>query len=204
MYGVSVIRIEKTVDRAAAALFALACGYAAHAWFAAIAGPFLFAKASAAGVFAYLLCVHALGAVQPRARRMRVPEFDVREIATDETNELLLTERYAPDELLLTERYETEELLLTERCAPDELLLTERYEAPAESAEDALVLDDILDQLSPDSRVVRLFDPAAMPTPAQLKSRIDRHLDGAEPEWQAPDASQALHEALAELRRSIR
>ena len=208
MHGVSVIRIEKTVDRAAAALFALACGYAAHAWFAAIAGPFLFAKAAAAGVFAYLLCVHALGAVQPRARRMRVPPFEVREIATDETDELLLTERYAPEELLLTERYEPGELLLTERYeAPSdtgELLLTERYEAPAESAEDALVLDDILDQLSPDSRVVQLFDPAAMPTPAQLKSRIDRHLDGAEPEWQAPDASQALHEALAELRRSIR
>jgi hypothetical protein len=115
--------------------------------------------------------------------------FDVREIAPDDRDELLLTDRYEADELLLSDRYE-----------PDELLLTERYEA----AEEPLVLDDILEQLSPDSRVVRLFDPAAMPTPAQLKSRIDRHLDGATPEVQAPDASQALHEALAELRRAIR
>ena len=184
MYGVSVIRIEKTVDRAAAAVFALACGYAAHTWFAAVAGPLVFAKSAAAGAFAYLLSLRALTSVQPQSRKLAVPAFQVREIEPDE---LLLTERYEPDELLLTDRYE-----------PEELLLTERYE----SAEEPLVLDDILDQLSPDSRVVRLFDPAAMPTPAQLKSRIDRHLDGAAPD--APDASQALHEALAELRRSIR
>jgi hypothetical protein len=184
MHGVSVVRFEKAVDRTAAAVFALACGYAAYAWFAAFAGPFLFAKTAAAAVFAYLLCLRALGAVQPMPRKMPVPLFDVPEIEMDE---LLLTERYEPDELLLTERYEA-----------GELLLTERYE----SAEEPLVLDDILDRLSPDSRVVRLFDPAAMPTPAQLTSRIDRHLDGAAPE--APDASQALHEALAELRRSIR
>lgn len=184
MHGVSVVRIEKAVDRAAAAVFALACGYAAYAWFAAVAGPFLLAKTAAAGVFAYLLCLRALTSVQPLSPRLAVPPFEVGDIEMDE---LLLTERYEPDELLLTERYEA-----------DELLLTERYE----SAEEPLVLDDILDQLSPDSRVVRLFDPAAMPTPAQLKSRIDRHLDGAAPE--APDASQALHDALAELRRSIR
>ena len=189
MHGVPVVRIEKAVDRSAAALFALACGYAAHPWFAAVAGPLLFAKTAAAGVFAYLLCLRALASVQPQSRKLRVPAFDLREIATDEPAELLLTERYEPDELLLTDRYE-----------PDELLLTERYE----STEEPLVLDDILEQLSPDSRVVRLFDPAAMPTPAQLKSRIDRHLDGAAPEVQAPDASQALHEALAELRRAIR
>jgi hypothetical protein len=190
MHDVPVVRIERAVDRAAAAMFALACAYAAHAWFAAIAGPFLFAKTAAAAVFAYLLCLRALTAVQPLSPRLAVPLFDVRDIEVDE---LLLTERYEPDELLLTDRYE-----------PDELLLTERYETPGESTEEPLVLDDILEQLSPDSRVVRLFDPAAMPTPAQLKSRIDRHLDGAAPEVQAPDASQALHEALAELRRAIR
>jgi hypothetical protein len=40
-----------------------------------------------------------------------------------------------------------------------------------------------------------------MPTPAQLKDRIDRHLDETD---EPPDASQALFEALAELRRSLR
>jgi hypothetical protein len=66
-------------------------------------------------------------------------------------------------------------------------------------AEEPLPLDDILAELGSDSRVVRLFDPAAMPSPAELSARIDRHLDPA-----PADASEALHEALAELRRSLR
>ena len=84
-----------------------------------------------------------------------------------------------------------------------ELLLTDRHEEPA-SAEEPLLLDDILSELAPDSRVVRLFDPATMPTPGQLNASIERHLgkDGSEA---APrDASQALRDALAELRRSLR
>ena len=84
-----------------------------------------------------------------------------------------------------------------------ELLLTERVEL-AVPERDELLLDDILDQLEPDSRVVRLFDPAAMPTAGELKSRIDRHLDGESSAAQSSDAAQALHDALAELRRSIR
>jgi hypothetical protein len=84
-------------------------------------------------------------------------------------------------------------------------LLTHRVEEPAASqSEDALVLDDILAKLGPDSRVVRLFDPAAMPTAGELKSRIDRHLDDEVSAQQDADAAQALHDALAELRRSIR
>jgi hypothetical protein len=68
-----------------------------------------------------------------------------------------------------------------------------------------LLLDDVLAELRPDSRVVRLFDPATMPTPAELQARIARHLGSGGP-GPAPevDASQALHEALAELRRSLR
>ena len=91
---------------------------------------------------------------------------------------------------------------------PEELLLTDADrpcdEAEVKSAE--LLLDDVLAELDPDSRVVRLFDRAAMPTPAELRARIERHLDsGQEPAPAAPsDASQALHEALAELRRSLR
>ena len=53
--------------------------------------------------------------------------------------------------------------------------------------EDELVLDDILAALSPDSRVVHLFERDAMPAPP----------------LRTPDASQALHDALAELRRSL-
>ena len=69
-------------------------------------------------------------------------------------------------------------------------------------AEDELVLDDILAALNPDSRVVHLFEPHAMPTPAQLQNRIDRHLQGGG-SARNQDASQALHDALADLRRSL-
>ena len=53
--------------------------------------------------------------------------------------------------------------------------------------EDELVLDDVLAALNPDSRVVHLFERDAMPAPPP----------------RTPDASQALHDALAELRRSL-
>ncbi|HVU29898.1 MAG TPA: hypothetical protein VHE36_05805 [Sphingomicrobium sp.] len=86
-----------------------------------------------------------------------------------------------------------------------ELLLTEVFEPKMEApSQDALVLDDILAKLGSDSRVVRLFDPAAMPTAGELKSRIDRHLDDEASVAQSSDATRALHDALAELRRAIR
>ena len=85
----------------------------------------------------------------------------------------------------------------------DELLLTERLEPDAPSG-DILMLDDVLAALGPDSRVVRLFDPATIPSPGQLRQSIDRHLRLANPAAAPPDDSQALHLALAELRRSLR
>ena len=90
---------------------------------------------------------------------------------------------------------------------PEELVLTDADRLPPEEPERSpeLLLDDVLAQLGPDSRVVRLFDPAAMPTPGELRARIDRHLDSSSARPSPhPDASQALHEALAELRRSLR
>ena len=67
-----------------------------------------------------------------------------------------------------------------------------------------LLLDDPLPAADPDSRVVQLFADGRMPTAGQLKHRIDRHLaDGARPGTPS-DASDALSEALAALRRSLR
>jgi hypothetical protein len=173
MQAGSIARIEKSVDRAAAGLFALACGYAAYSWFpAAAATPAAGAETAATALLAFLLAYRILSRVQPEARKLPVPIFDVREVEPIEETELLLTERLDP---------------------------------PASTGdEDALVLDDILAKLDPDSRVVRLFDPAAMPTAGELKSRIDRHLDREDVEARTVDAAQALHDALAELRRSIR
>src|SRR5687767_2866973 len=62
----------------------------------------------------------------------------------------------------------------------------------AQEAGEELVLDDALEVVRPDARVVRLFDPA-------LESRSAAR-SGSAP----PDAAQALTEALAELRRSLR
>lgn len=65
---------------------------------------------------------------------------------------------------------------------------------PSPAAQDdvtgELILEDTLAQVSPDARVVRLFGTS--------QSQLSPH-PGSEP----PDASQALVEALAELRRSL-
>lgn len=82
-----------------------------------------------------------------------------------------------------------------------ELILTDS-DRLEQAGTDELVLDDVLAKLEDFSRVVRLFDRSAMPTPGELKNRIDRHLDGSPPS--PPDASQALHDALSELRRTLR
>jgi hypothetical protein len=73
---------------------------------------------------------------------------------------------------------------------------------PAEDSEPAeeLVLDDVLQALGPESRVVRLFEPSD--TAGELQERIDRHLRSAP--RPVPDATQELHDALAALRRSLR
>lgn len=82
----------------------------------------------------------------------------------------------------------------------------------AEGADDELLLDEPLpddhDEQPPvESRVVSLFGAAAVPTAGELQQRIDAHLSTgiAEPLLHVvPDASDALYEALADLRRSLR
>ena len=69
----------------------------------------------------------------------------------------------------------------------------------AEPAEE-LVLDDVLEAIGPDNRVVRLFEPND--TAGEMQERIDRHLRSGP--RQVPDATQELHDALAALRRSLR
>lgn len=89
-------------------------------------------------------------------------------------------------------------------AADDELILSESDRLDRHEVADELVLDDVLAELENFSRVVRLFDRSAMPTPGELQSRIDRHLDGSSAAAPPEDASQALREALSQLRRSLR
>lgn len=168
-----------------------------------ILNPFPLASACAAG--AALITHRAL--VVLRGPSDRLPAFEIPiiqiiepEEVEEEVNELLLTEEMVrPSELLLTSGMAvlTSELLLTR---------AQMLKPPVEKRSDPLLLDDVLAELRPDSRVVQLFDPNRMPTPGELKTRIDRHLGavstGVSDEPQ-PDASQALYDALAELRRSL-
>src|SRR4249919_2848867 len=114
---------------------------------------------------------------------IRVEPIVVREIEIFE-DELLLTEADRLDS--------TDELVLTDddRLDPNELLLTDAERLDAEPGH-LLLLDDVLAEIGPESRVVRLFDRKAMPTPGQLKSRIDDHLSQGAPA-PYPDASQAV------------
>jgi hypothetical protein len=170
-------RIEAAIDRLAAALFAGAVGYAFFGGMERVyREPQLGLFTASAAVIAFLLCARSLARVEPEGRSFAVPTFALPELGASEA-----------DELLLTDRLDDGELLLTDVVAADEL-----------------VLDDILAELGPDSRVVRLFDPAAMPTPAQLNARIERHLGAADSPASPADESQALYDALAELRRSLR
>jgi hypothetical protein len=185
MQPASVIRIEKNVDRLASALFAMACGYAANLWFAGeLLKPVLGVATLAAAAFAYLLGTRALGAVRPEKPRPPVPIFDVREVEPMDPQELRLSNQAG----------------LSDPC---ELLLTDRFEEGS-PGEEPLLLDDILAGPGSESRVVRLFDPSAMPAAGEPSSRIDRHLESEAFSPQSQDAAQALHDALAELRRSLR
>lgn len=96
------------------------------------------------------------------------------------------------------------DILKIEPVEMDELLLTESDRVQPDGQPAPLELDDVLAGIAPDSRVVQLFDPSAMPTPGQLKARIDRHLDGGTSHSPSPDASEALFAALADLRHSLR
>lgn len=181
-------KIETGADRLASIVFGAATGYAAYAGLRPLVSlPELAVCAAAAAIAAHLLCNLALNAFASRGPQFKVRAFDVREI--EELEPL--------DELLLTERV-TDELVLTDEDrlqASEELVLGDE--------DRLLVLDDVLAEIGPDSRVVRLFDRKAMPTAGQLKTKIDDHLrQGSAPAQ--PDASQALSDALAELRRSLR
>jgi len=81
----------------------------------------------------------------------------------------------------------------------EELLLDEPV---AEEEEDELLLEVRAWPSAEDSRVIRLFDPARMPTAGELQQRIDRHLQS--PDRVIPDAAQELHDAIAALRQSLR
>jgi hypothetical protein len=173
-------RIEAAADRLAAAVFAVAAAFAT--WkLGPTDGMWTSALAGCVGGGGYFLLARSLRGLGSGNPTFELPKFVLAEFEPAE-----------PDELLLTEQVE---LVLTE---------ADRFPPRATDRPNELLLDDILAEIDPDSRVVRLFDPATMPTPAQLNARIERHLNRGTFSAAPPDASQALYDALADLRRSLR
>lgn len=185
-------RVETGAEQAAAALLALSVGYAVYSGFREEAQHLLYAAAAATA--AYLLCLYGMKAASSSESRFTIRVFDVRNIGGLELDELLLTDEIS-DTLLLTDSDRVDaELVLTD---------ADRLQDTIAATSEPLVLDDVLAAVGEGARVVRLFDRKAMPTPGQLSSSIERHLDRAAHASQ-PDAAQALSNALAELRRSLR
>ena len=175
-------RFDWLVEIGGATVFALATAFAAFK-----AGPafgFKPAPAMLSGGFSSLtLGLLAMRAAGPDPRTHPLPAFAVEPIIVD-------------DVLELTD------------VAEEPLLLDTVYDDPVEDL--ALLLEDALPLANPDSRVVQLFAAQPIPTPGQLKDRIDRHLAIGSMhlvrdfEGPAPDASDALFAALNELKRSLR
>ena len=175
-------RIEKAVEFGASAVLAVAVGFSLFELLQAnIAQPYLAIGTAWSGAAAFLVSFRFLRALGAKGPDFKVRPFELPGFSFDDLEELLLTEQV--------------ELILTD---------ADRVKPGRRSAEEELILNDILAKLEPDSRVVRLFDPTAMPTPAQLNDRIERHLRVSTPRADAADASDALYQALNELRRSLR
>lgn len=206
--------VETSVERAASALLGVSVGFAAFRLLGGMVhGPQLAAICAGMGLLLSLACMLALGSMAPRRNRFSVGSFPLAEFDPAVADEPMFADvdRAHVDVLVLTsaDRVQAGELILSDadRLRADELILLDEdrlASAPSPRSEPPLMLDDILAELGPNSRVVRLFDRKAMPTAGQLKSRIDHHLGQETGRGRMPDASEALSEALAELRRSLR
>jgi hypothetical protein len=193
-------RFDWLVELGGAVAPGLAAGVAAFK----LAPSFEFASApamTASAVAFFGLGLLAMRAVKPEPRQHELAVLGIEPIEMGE--EPLLREDVASP--CCCSRTSEEEPLLLEDVAGEEPLLLEFL-----AEEEPLLLDDPLAGPDPDSRVVKLFANPPMPTPGQLRERIDRHLAGGtmhvvhEFEGPAPDASDALYAALSELRRSLR
>jgi hypothetical protein len=185
--------VEAIVDLGASAVFAAAVAFAAFALVGGGDVPLGLAAGLLAASASYPLVRMILAAISDRSPAFNIPAFNVGEL--ESAGELLLTDADRLDQ----------ELVLTDADRlHDELLLTEADRVSGSASQEPLVLDDILEAIGPDSRVVRLFDRRAMPTPGDLKSKIDSHVDARPVRHDPPDASHELTQALAELRKALR
>lgn len=184
--------VERGLDFAAAAVPAVAGAYAG-----ASLGPLLgysaFPLAAVAASIIFAVSLKFMRAIGKDETHFAIRSFaPVHETEKGEFSELLLETPMDEDELLLNVDAEMPPLVL------DQPYVDGQVDDLAE-----LLLNDPIVPLASHSRVVQLFAIQPMPTAGQLADRIDRHL-GHAPAIPMVDATDALHEALAELRRSLR
>ena len=162
----------------------LADGAAAGILGAALGASLLLLGFPLAGVGAAatggLAALGLLRQVKPEPRRFRLPAFELPQPVVAEPES-----EPAPDILELT-------MVADPEVEPEPLELEDRIEpAPA------------------DSRVVQLFAARPLPTPGELRQRIEAHLEVRAERPAAPvlelevDAAAALRQALGDLRRSL-
>ncbi len=183
---------QRGLDFAAAAVPAASGAYAGM-----MLGPLMdFAAFPAAGILAsgiFAASFLVMRSVGKDEAGFNIPAFETavdREVA--DQSELLLDSPLDDDVLLLDEVVQVPPLIL------DRPYVEGQVDEIAE-----LLLNDAIPQPAPNSRVVQLFAPQPMATAGQLADRIERHLGNA-PSAPTADATDALHEALEELRRSLR
>lgn len=174
-------RLDWLVEFAGALAPAIAAGYAA-ARLAPVLGWPIASLMFGAGIVVFAAAFAVMRMIPAEPHFLALPAFTVES---------------PDDELLLDQPYRA-------NAALDELLLDQVLVEAASEAVAELLLDDPLPATAPESRVVQLFADGRMPTAGQLVSRIDQHLAEGGKAEPASDASDALSEALAELRRSLR
>ena len=176
-YGVADLALEL----APAALFNFAVAFAVATIFRQNGLADLAAAASvASGIAAFLAAWYLLRRTGRAAARFPLPRFEGCGIIAEPVSSI------APEP----------DVALTQGVEADH--------AGQQPAAGELLLDDVIERIGPESRVIRLFDPQRMPTAGELRERIDRHLLAGSVRSSPPDATQALHEAIEELRRSLR
>lgn len=185
-------KIELNVDRVASAILAAAVAYAGFRFFGDNSRSLGIGVVGLGAVSAYFLTHRLLRFISKSEHGFRFAEFEVAYTAS--ADELILTDADRLwDELILTEA----------NRLGDELVLTDADKL-AQPQHEPLILDDVVEAIGPDSRVVRLFDRRSMPTPGDLQSRIENHIDRSSSGQGPDDASQELADALAELRKALR
>lgn len=200
------------VDVAAAAVPAIAAGWAAARLANLADAPVAVAMATAS-LLVFLLAYGVMRRSGAATADFRVATFvpppmeDTDRAETAVSGEVLLLDipyRAPTPELLLDTVWDEQLLDSPAATAPDELLLDRPLLDRQVDELAELLLDDPLQAMATDSRVVRLFAPQPMPTAGQLADRIERHLGYATEEAPNRDGHDALREALDELRRSLR